>query len=333
LNAALRLGLVLAASGLSACGWLSERGAPERIARLKARHGELHGRFEKAVEREPLAASAFQSRGQVVLAIRSGLIEELASNVASRYLDNVTLDLAEVRAHGSGKLDKDTFMGKVKLGEWDVRVELGTMLGHLRAVQPVVGLRPPDLINLELPVDVRESVGDARLIFTWDSAGVANVVCKDFKVSLDLEGRVLPQRHTLKGALRLANAGGRLTETPLFPDRRIQVQMDLTEASWAAVDKALQSQDTFGKCGMFTKAADGMAFLKTLAAKGIAVTIPDSVFRAVDLPAQLQESVQVNKRPIGLRLTAESLRVETATVWSSVSVAVSGPAQAQARKP
>jgi hypothetical protein len=98
--------------------------------------------------------------------------------------------------------------------------------------------------------------------------------------------------------------------------------MDLTPESWTAVEKMLRSQDTLGKCGMLANASDGIAFLKAMAAKGLSVQLPDSIFRAVDLPARLQESVLVNQRPIGLRLTAESLRVDTATLWSSVSVRV-----------
>jgi hypothetical protein len=216
------LGLALAAALLSACGFQSDRGAPKRIEKLQSEYADLHKRFEKAVASEPLVASAFEGHGQVVLAIRSGLIEELAGHVASRYLDRVTVDLGDVKAHGSGDLKKKTFLGKMKLGDWEVRVELGNMAGHLRAALPVVRLRPPDLIDIELPVDVEESVGDATLHFAWDSAGVTNMVCNDFKVTQAIKGRVLPQRHTLRGALRLANAQGRLTETPLFPDRRIR---------------------------------------------------------------------------------------------------------------
>lgn len=316
------LGIVLAAGLIPACGFQSDRGAPKRIEKLKAEYRALHQRFEKAAAGEPLVASAFADRGQVVLAIRSGLVEDLAGSIASRYLDRVTVDLGDMDAHGSGELDKKTFLGKIKLGDWSIRADLGTMRGHLRAAQPVVGLRPPDLVDIELPVDIEESVGDATLHFAWDSAGVTNAVCRDFEVTQAIKGRVLSQRHTLKGALRLANENGRLTETPLFPDRRIQVRLDLTEESWAAVEKALRAQDTFGKCGMLADAKDGVAFLKGLAAKGISVKLPDSIFRAVDLPARLQESVLVDNRPIGLRLTSESLRVDTATLWSSVSVQV-----------
>jgi hypothetical protein len=42
----------------------------------------------------------------------------------------------------------------------------------------------------------------------------------------------------------------------------------------------------------------------------------------VSLPARLQKSVKVSQRTVELRLTAESLRVETGTLWSSVSVQV-----------
>jgi hypothetical protein len=42
----------------------------------------------------------------------------------------------------------------------------------------------------------------------------------------------------------------------------------------------------------------------------------------VSLPARLQTSVEVSRRTVGLRLTAESLRIESATLWSSVSLQV-----------
>jgi hypothetical protein len=66
----------------------------------------------------------------------------------------------------------------------------------------------------------------------------------------------------------------------------------------------------------------GLVRLRELAARGIDVRLPDSIFRTVSLPARLQKSVTVSRRSVGLRLTAESLCIETATLWSSVSVQV-----------
>jgi hypothetical protein len=88
------------------------------------------------------------------------------------------------------------------------------------------------------------------------------------------------------------------------------------------VEEALRSQDVSGKCGTLMDPDKGLVHLRALAARGIKVRLPDSIFRTVSLPARLQKSVEVSHRTVGLRLTGESLRIETATLWSSVSVQV-----------
>ena len=308
MRAASSLAFALAVAALGACGPKAPHDDPARMASLKDTYERLHERLEKATSTEPLVASAFADRGQVVLAIRSGLIEELAGNVARRYLDRVTVDLSEVEAKSSGELRRKTFLGRVKLGEWRVSIELGDVVGDLRAGSPRVGLRPPDLIDVQVPVDVQETEGEATLHFGWDSAALVNVVCKDFELTREIRGRVLPQRHLLSGALRLQNTGEGLTATPVFPDRRIQLKLDLTARSWAVVEAALRSQDTFGKCGLVMDPDKGLVRLKERAAKGITVHLPESIFRTVRLPARLHKSVKVGPREVGVRLTAESLR-------------------------
>jgi hypothetical protein len=317
-----RLACVGAALALAGCVAQTPHEDLERMTRLKATYARLHERLEKAAASEPLVASAFADRGQVVLAIRSGLIEELAGNVARRYLDLVTVDLSGVQAHKTQELRKRTFLGSVRLGEWSVSVELGDLVGELRAGSPRVGLRRPNLIDVEVPVDVQETEGVAKLRFGWDASALTNAFCRDFELTRELRGHVLAQRHVLTGALRLENTGESLIATPVFPDRRVLIKLDLTPRSWAVVEAALRSQDTLGKCGMMIDPDKGLVRLKALAAQGIIVRLPASIFRPVSLPAHLQTSVKVNQRTIGLRLTAESLRIETATLWSSVSVQV-----------
>ena len=314
--------IAVAAVALAGCATKAPQDDPARMASLKDAYDHLHERLEKAAATEPLVASAFADRGQVVVAMRSELIEELAGNVARRYLDRVTVDLSEVEGHGSGELHRKTFLGRIKVGEWSVSVELGDLTGHLRAGSPRVSLRGPDLIDVELPVDVEETEGDATLRFGWDSAGLANVVCKDFELTREIRGRVLAQRHLVSGALRLHNTGESLTATPVFPDRRIQLKLDLTGRSWGVVEAALRSQDTSGKCGTLMDPDKGLVHLRALAARGIVVRLPDSVFRTVSFPARLHKAVKVNQRTVALRLAAESLRIESATLWSSVSVQV-----------
>jgi hypothetical protein len=307
---------------LAGCATKAPQDDPVRMARLEDDYDRLHERLEKAAATEPLVGSAFAQPGQVVLAIRSGLVEELAGNVARRYLDRVTVDLSEVEGHSSGELRKKTLFGRIKIGHWSVSVELGNLAGRLRSGEPRVSLRGPDLVDVELPVEVQETEGDAVVRLGWDSAGLANVVCKDFELTREIRGRVLAQRLLVSGALRLHNTGESLTATPVFPERRIRLKLDLTARSWGVVEAALRSQDTSGKCGALMDPDKGLVRLRALAARGIKVRLPDSIFRAVSLPARLRKSVQVSQRSVGLRLKAESLRIETATLWSSVSVRV-----------
>jgi hypothetical protein len=321
LKAASGHALAMVAVALVGCSPKDRHDDPVRM-KLKDTYAQLHQQLEKAAVSEPLVALAFADHGQVVLAIRSGLIEELAGNVARRYLDRVTLDLRGVEAHGSGELRKKTLLGRMKLGDWTVSVDLGDLKGDLRAGSPRVRLRGPDLIEVELPVEVQETEGDATLRFGWDSAALANVVCKDFELTREIHGRVLAQRHRLSGALRLANTGESLTVTPVFPDREVALKLDLTARSWGVVDAALRSQDSFGKCGTLMDPDKGLEGLKELAASGIKIRLPRSIFRTVSLPAHMQRSVKVNQRTVALGVKAESLCIDTATLWSSVSVQV-----------
>jgi hypothetical protein len=322
LKAASLPAFAVAALALAGCAPQVPPENPARMASLKATYDQLHDRLERAVASEPLVAAAIADRGQVVLAMRSGLLEELAGTVARRYLDRVTVDLSEVEAHGSGELGKKTFLGRIKVGDWNVSLDLGNVKGNLRAGAPRVGLRGPDLIDIELPVDVQETEGDASLHFGWESAGLANVVCNDFEITREIRGRVLAQRHRLSGALRLDNTGESLTATPVFPDRHIQLKLDLTTRSWGVVEAALRSQDTAGKCGILMDPEKALVQLRELAARGVKVRLPDSIFRAVSLPARLQKSVKVHQSTVGLRVSAEALRIRAATLWSSASVQV-----------
>lgn len=309
---------------LAGCATRARQEGPDGMEELRDAHRHLHERLERATAAMPLVASAVSARGQVVLAIRSGLIEELARNVARRYLDQVKVDLSAIESRASGEIRKKTFLGRVKIGEWRVGIELEDLSSSLRAGLPRVRLQGPDSIDVALPVNVPQTEGAASLSFAWDSAALVNVVCKDFDLTREIRGRVLAQRHVLSGALRLANTGDGLTITPVFPDRVIPLKLDLTPSSWGVVEAALRSQDTLGKCGLLMDPERGMARLKALAAQGVKVRLPDAAFRTVILPARIRKEVTVSQRTVALRLKAESLRVETGTVWSSVSVQVGG---------
>ena len=309
-------------------------GDPAKIAALRHIYDQLHVRFENAAAREPILARAEADPGQIIVAVRSGLLEELAGSVAQRYLDHVTLDLARVKAHSSGEVKKKTFLGSLTIGEWKVAVEINSLMGDLRSGAPKMTLLPPNRVGIRIPIEVRETTGTATLQFSWDSKALANALCRDFTITRVIEGRVLPQVHEVQGAFELRNQGGHLTATPVFPDKKVDLRLDLTAPSWAALERDLEAQNTAGKCGAFIKREQALSFLRGLAARGIGVRIPRSVFRTVTLPAQLSESVLVRERQVALSVSAESLRVEKDMLWSSAAVSVrKDPAVAPSPQP
>ena len=304
------------------CGGHHQEGDPAPSAQLRAFQDSLRARLEAAVAADPVVTAVLAERAPVVFGIRARLIEELAAQVAIRYLDHVSVDMSGLKAHGDGTFDRKTFVGKVKVGGWRVEVDVGSLAGNLRAGTPVVHLRRPDLIDVDLPVDVLETEGAATLHVAWDSSGLVNLVCKDFELTRAVRGRVLAQRHALKGALRIVNAGERLNATPQFPDRHLRISLDLTPQSWKVVEGALRSQDEPGTCKRLMDPVRGLAMLRTLAAEGVNVRLPDVMFRSVSLPARVRKSVRVGNRALSLSVRAGGLHVDSTTLWSSATVEV-----------
>ena len=173
-SALLILGLVLAG-----CASEAARAAAldTRLSHLRADHERLHRELEVALGRHAVATRASKDAGQIVVAIQSKWIEDLMTRVAGQYLDRVTLDLASVEAHAGGRIDKDSFLGHFKVGDWRVDVVIDSLRGLLAAGRPRLAFSGRDLLKIELPVRVQPAPGKVSIRFAWDSASVANVVC------------------------------------------------------------------------------------------------------------------------------------------------------------
>ena len=99
------------------------------------------------------------------------------------------------------------------------------------------------------------------------------------------------------------------------------------------VEAALRSQDTAGTCGALMNPEQALEFLKALAAKGVGVKLPRSIFRTVRLPASRRQEVTENRRQVDLTVQGESLRIQAGTLWSSASIQIQKSAGATPVKP
>jgi hypothetical protein len=290
---------------------------PVDLARLKQEQAALARRLEAAVAADPTATRALGAGADVAIAVRSEFLAELAAEVAHQYLDEVQLDLSSLQADAGGDLHAKGWLGEIRLGHWQVAVTIEKLRGRLEAGHPQLGFRQ-GRIDVSVPVRVRPSSGTMLLAFSWDTKGVANLVCDDFEARLALDGRVLPQQHVLSGELRLAQ--GEDAAVPVFERRKVPIRLDLSPESWGSVEGALRSQDSLGRCGILLKPEKVVAELRRLADAGIAVSLPSALFRPVSLPASVAREVRLGSRTLELSVRSEGLQVSRELVWSTGSV-------------
>jgi hypothetical protein len=96
--------------------------------------------------------------------------------------------------------------------------------------------------------------------------------------------------------------------------------VDLLEDSWAEVRRALEEQDEVLKCGLAIEPAEILTKLRALLQQGFDLPLPRSLFRAVDLPAGVRQSVSVEDTQVDLSVQTEELRVTGEAVWYAASV-------------
>jgi hypothetical protein len=309
---------VLAALGL-ACH--TAPGESPRVAKLRRIHADLRERLEERVSRDRFLGTALADRGQVVVAVRTSLLERVVQEIARRYLDEVHLDLdLNARVRAQGEIRVSIKIGKIKAGDWKVELLIHRVRGVLRAGVPRVTLSGANAIGLDVPVTLEQAEGRATIHFSWDSAGLANLVCRNFEIDKTLAGRVAPEKYEVSGRLLLAAGDEAVLARPSFPDARFRLRVDLAPESWAEIRQAIEGQDTFLKCGLGIDPEKIVPKLRELTRKGFVVKLPRSLFRTITVPASISRSVEVLDRTVELSVRPNDLRMETDALWSSASV-------------
>jgi hypothetical protein len=306
----------------SACPGRSAPTKAKSLPELRATHERLHRELEERVSHDPVVARVFGDPGQMVLLARREWIEELMARVSGEYLDEVGVDLSAVEGHAEGTIRANTFLGRVTVGDWRVEFRIISLAGVLTAGRPSLSVRAQDELTLDLPVRLRRSTGRVALSFHWDSAALANLVCKDFELAQELDGVVLAQTHRLAGTVRFRSEEGAIVAVPTLEDRRIPLSVDLSPDSWLAVEAALRSQDSAGRCGSLMKPEVVIGKLRALAQRGIGVRLPESLVKPVRLPTRVEKAVAVGGRSVQFGVASSDLHLSPGLIWSSATFRV-----------
>ena len=302
---------------------------PAQMARL---HRGQHERLEQLLARDPVMAEAMRTEGDVVIAVRSEFARAVVRQVALSYFDRVVVDLRDLDVSTQGDIRKQTPLGRMRVGSWEMDMRVHRVKGVLRAGRPEVAFLEGNRVQLAFPVHLEQGQGRATLDFAYDSRGLASLICKDFQAAQTVAGGVIPEEYPVRGAFTLHAAPRTLTARPSFPDE-FKVKLDLDPGSWAAVRARLQREDRLGRCGLALDPEKAMIDLRALAARGFDVRLPAQIFRTVALPAQGVQSVLVDTHTVGVEVSQNTLHLGSVATWYSAKVAVELPAtfQSQAR--
>jgi hypothetical protein len=291
----------------------------ERLLRLHEEHRRLHERVESLLDREPVIQEAERVRGDMVAAVRAGLVKEVAQEVARRYFDRVTLDLSGIEVTESGEIHTDTPVGQMSAGEWTVHVNRLRVRGTLKAKVPRIELKAPNEVKINLPVLLEQGEGTAAVRFAWKSHGLAKIVCQSFETQHEISGRVKPEEYPVQGRFLLSAVKDSLTATPRF-DPTFRLKVELSPESWAKVRAGLEAQDDITRCGLALDPDKVFAKLQELVGKGFVIHLPRKLLRPVALPTGVTESVEVEGRRVAVAVTQNALRITPDGLWYSIDV-------------
>jgi hypothetical protein len=297
--------------------------APGRLAELRRLHETLHEQLDARVAEDALVQEALHGRpGELIVAVRSPMVEDVLREAARVYIDRLTLDLGDLQAKANGRIDHRTFLGRIKVGEWRLEMLVEQLAVELRAKAPRLRVAGTNEVELKLPVEAREARGRVVLRFSWDSASVANLVCRDFEVARELEGKTPRQEHTIGGVFRLSAAGDSVRVQPVFPDDTIRVKVALSDRSWASVREALAEQDRFLRCGLLMDPDKMVDQLKARAAEGFPVKLPAVMFREFRFPGAFERTAQIEGRAVAVGLRTQGFEVTPSAMWSRAAIGI-----------
>jgi hypothetical protein len=304
-----------------------------RIKALKESQARLWKQFEDRIAPDPVVQGVLNEEAEVLIVIEAPLLRALIQQVAARYLDRVELNLplgAKVDAKGEVRVKGKLGIKEIHAGTWTLHLVVHRIRGVLAAREPVVTVEDERRIGLRLPVALQGASGTATLRFEWDSRGLANAVCRDFRIERRLEATAEPTLETFSGSLAVETQGPSLHARPSFKDVPYTVRPVPTPESWKTIEAALAEQDSFTKCGIALDPEAMLPRLRERLAAGFPIHLPRKLFRAFDLPASLSTSIEHEGRSLALAVSPAALRFAHGALWYGSRVDVGKGAVATA---
>jgi hypothetical protein len=270
---------------------------------LREKLAELRGRDER-LHKIPA--------GGVLIGVPVATASDLLRKAVSGFLDQIEVALVDLAVHTEGTVTARTFLGKVSPGAYTLDVKLEKVQAVLQPGEPRLAFQG-NRVQLEVPVTLARGEGRAQLGFKWDARGISSAVCGDFQASPLVTGRVRPDTYRIKGGFDLSIQNGQVVAVPRFPDLLVRLVVEPSEQSWSAVDQIVATQSL--QCRTALKMIDLRKMLAGILAKGFQVRIPRSILKPVQVPAGVEEALQLEGKSYVLNVEPRGLTLDSGMLW------------------
>jgi hypothetical protein len=307
-----------------ACG-RKDRQSPDQlraqIQALEKERDSLRERMNELMVNDPRLPGMPDS--PVRVGVPTTLARDLIQRVVAGFVDQVTLELKNLKVKKHGQVRK-----VVTLGEYDLDVLIIRVSGRLKTGKPDVTFGG-NKVTLALPVSIASGSGKATIHFKWDGKGVAGATCGDLDVTRDVNGGVRPDTYPLSGGLSLTATAREILAQPRFPLIKINLKVNPSQESWDSVQKILDEKE--GVCGYVLDKVNVRGVLERLVNKGFNVRLPTEKIKPMAVPVGIEPTMQVRGQPVALGIKLGRLAITEQMIWLGANVSVATGAEAAAK--
>jgi hypothetical protein len=312
--------LILAAAtvmGASvACRGRADRKTPDQLraelAALEKERDQLRAKLGELIASDPRLAGMPEQ--PLRIGVPTVLAREMITKTVTGFVDQVALELRNIKVKKSGKVKK-----VVNIGTYDLKVLVNEISGKLKTGTPDVRFGG-NVISLDLPVQVASGTGRATIDFVWDGKNISGAVCGDMTITQEVSGSVKPSDYKVEGALHLTATAEQILASPKFPEVKIRITVAASEESWAEVQRILESKE--GVCGFVVDKVNIPKILLALLDKGFNVRLPTEKMKPIAVPVGIQPTMEVKGRTVDLALQVGHLKITEHMIWLGGEVAV-----------
>jgi len=293
-----------------------DRETPEalraEIAALEKERDTLRGRMNELMVKDPRLEG--MPKAPVRVGVPTTLARDLIQRVVAGFVDQVTLELKNLKVKKSGKVKK-----VVTIGHYDLNVTINRVIGKLKTGKPDVTFGG-NKVTIALPVTVASGTGNATIHFKWDGKNVSGATCGDLDVTQEVSGSVRPDTYPVAGGLVLTATAKNILASPRFPVIKVNLKVKPSEESWGAVQKLLDEKT--GICGYVIEKVNVLGIVQKLIDKGFNVRLPTEKLKPMAVPVGIEPEMEVRGQPVALAIKLGELAITEHMIWLGANVSV-----------